>query len=175
MPTKRGLDVHRRLRYKLGRSADAFGYYLDGPRAFVMVGVAVQMFCVAAGVVYFWQQEMTFAGYALLQAAFLLCQAVSLAPALWGTLPDLHHNATLAVVCGTGVLMGPGLMALVLTGNGNGPPAAAVLLTGSALVLAGTVGLISGTFLSGWQGLVGAGSAGYGGDPDIGDFGSGDD
>ncbi|MFD5871426.1 hypothetical protein [Streptomyces sp. NPDC060322] len=47
-----------------------------------------------------------------------------------------------------------------------------MLLTGSALVLAGTVGLISGTFLSGWQGLVGAG---YGGDPDIGDFGSGDD
>lgn len=167
--------MHGRFRYKLGRSADAFGYYLHGPSAFVLVGVTAQLFCAAAGVVYFWQQEMTFAGYAVLQGVFLLCQAVSLIPVLWGTVPDLHHNATLAVVCGTGVGMGPGLMALMLTGNGNGPPAAAVLLTGSALVLAGTVGLISGTFLSGWQGVVGAGSAGYGGDLDVGDFGSGDD
>ncbi|MGW3645554.1 hypothetical protein [Streptomyces sp. NPDC000878] len=167
--------MNGRLRRNLRRGTDAFGYYLDAPTTFVLVGTAALLLCGVTGVVYFWQQEMTLAGYAVLQAACLLCQAVTLVPAVWDEVPDLHHNATLAVVCGIGIFgIGPGLMVLMLTANVDGPPMAAVLMAGSALMLACTAGLIIGTFLSSrdGKGTAGAGPADYGGDTD---FGSGGD
>ncbi|MFD6888093.1 hypothetical protein [Streptomyces sp. NPDC059957] len=148
------------------------------PTTFVLVGTAALLLCGAAGVVYFWQQEMTLTGYAVLQAACLLCQAVTLLPAIWDGVPDLHHNATLAVACGTGILgMGPGLSVLALTGNGDGPPIAAVLMAGVAILLACTAGLITGTFLAsyGGMGTSGPGPADNDGDTNVGDFDSASD
>ncbi|MFJ7272022.1 hypothetical protein ACIQV3_36235 [Streptomyces sp. NPDC099050] len=68
------------------------------------------------------------------------------------------------------------MMAVFLTGNANGPPLAAVLMAGTALLMACVAGLISGTFLSSRDG-TGAGdtgSTGHGGDVNVGDFGDGD-
>ncbi len=69
------------------------------------------------------------------------------------------------------------MMAVFLTGNADGPPLAAVLMAGTALLMACVAGLIGGTFLSSRDG-TGARDAGYTGhgcDVSVGDFGGGDD
>lgn len=144
----------------------------------MLVGDVALLLCAVAGVVYFWPREVTLAGYAVLQVACLFCQAVTLAPAVWDGVPDLHHNATLALVAGIGVFGVPAaMMAVFLTGNADGPPLAAVLMAGTALLMACVAGLISGTFLSSRDGTGarGTGSTGHSGDESVEDFGGGGD
>jgi hypothetical protein len=73
--------------------------------------------------VYCWSRPFSFAGYAVVQLACLVCQAVALIPVAWpgraatprdvGDFSDLHQNLTVATVCGSwifGAFPGAGLL-----------------------------------------------------------------
>ncbi|GGX64041.1 hypothetical protein [Streptomyces fructofermentans] len=123
----------------------------------VVVGNAGTLLTALAGTAHYWSRPVSFAGFAVLQLVCLAFQAIALVPVAWpgGTatprdvrgFSELHQSLTVATVCGSwifGVLPGLALLTLYDVEAGS-PQSAALLVPGTALMLACVAGLITAT------------------------------
>jgi hypothetical protein len=121
----------------------------------VVVGNAGTFLSALGGLVYYWSRPISFAGYAVVQLACLVWQAVALIPVVrpgrdGADFSDLHQSLTVATVCGSwifGVCPGAFLFTFFDV-DVNSPPWAAMFFSGTALMMACIAGGIAGTFLS---------------------------
>ena len=87
---------------------DAVSDFIRSRSVWVVAGNAGTFRSALAGLVYYWSRPLSFAGYAVVQLACLVCQAVALIPVAWpgraatprdaGHFSDLHQNVTTATV-----------------------------------------------------------------------------
>lgn len=159
---------------------DAVSDFIRSRSVWVVVGNAGTFLSALAGLVYYWSRPLSFAGYAVVQLACLVCQAVALIPVAWpgraatprdvGDFSDLHHNLTVATVIGSwvfGVIPGEVLLH-IFDVDVNSPPSAALFFSGTALMMACIAGGITGVFLSGKVSTQLREAAGAPGGPDWG-------
>jgi hypothetical protein len=162
---------------------DAVPDFIRSRSVWVVVGSAGTFLSALAGLVYYWSRPLSFAGYAVVQLACLVCQAVALIPVAWpgraatprdvGDFSDLHQNLTVATVCGSwifGVFPGEFLL-MFFHVDVNSPPWAALCFSGTALMMACIAGGITGIFLSGKVSTQLREAAGPPGGPDWEDSG----
>lgn len=150
-----------------------------------VAGNAGVFFSALAALLHYWSRPISFGDYAVVQLVCLAWQVIALIPVAWpgrsATARDvedasgLHEGLTLTTVCGTwifGVFPAAGL--LVLFGvDVDSPPWAALLFSGTALMLACVAGLMTGTALSGMEGRQHREAGGPPDAPDPGDGRSG--
>ncbi|MEV0221003.1 hypothetical protein [Streptomyces sp. NPDC050704] len=202
-----------RVRVQLRLKADAWGWFWDdlvdglvatvrSRRTLVLVGDAALLLCAVAGLAHYWSHDVTFGGVVVLQVACLVCQAVALVPVAWpgraatpwevAKISDLYQSVTVATVCGTWIFgMFPGAVVMDNVMDDTEGPMAALLIAGTALMMACLAGLITAVSLThrsqerawaadrerrardGEELLDDSGSADHG-DVDAGDFGGAD-
>ncbi|MFD3437220.1 hypothetical protein ACFWU3_06920 [Streptomyces sp. NPDC058685] len=160
-----GIRIHNRLRtitqaWFWEDMFDAVSDYIRSRSSWVVVGNAGTFLSALAGLVYYWSRPFSFAGYAVVQLACLVCQAVALIPVAWpghaatlrriADFSDLHQSVTVATVCGSWIFgVFPGASLLVFFDvDVNSPLWAAVFFSGMALMMACLAGLITATVVS---------------------------
>lgn len=162
---------------------DAVFDFIRSRSVWVVVGNAGTFLSALAGLVYYWSRPLSFAGYAVVQLACLVCQAGALIPVAWpgraatprdfGHLSDLHQNVTTVTVGGSWTFgVPPGALLLMFFDvDTSSPPWAALFFSGLALMMACIAGGITGVFLSGKVSIQLREAAGPPGGPDWGDSG----
>lgn len=139
---------------------DAVSDFTWSRSIWVLVGNAATFLSALAGLVYYWSRPLSFADYAVLQLACLACQAVALIPVVWpgraatpqdvSDFSELQQSLTMTTVCGSwlfGVIPGGGLL-IFFDVDVDSPPWAAVLYSGTALMLACIAGAITAVAVS---------------------------
>ncbi|MFF0202294.1 hypothetical protein [Streptomyces sp. NPDC005017] len=168
---------------------EALAELFTSRRGLVVIGDLALLLCAVLGLVHFWSRPVTLAGYAVLQAACLACQAVALFPVAWPgrgatrgdvkEISETHEGATLMLVCGTWIFWYiPALPILThVTGDVDSHPVVADMASGFALMMACVPGLMAGVALSHRAGLRVAGDSpgppGASDGPDFGDVDTG--
>lgn len=139
---------------------DAVSDFIRSRSMWVIAGNVGTFLSALAGLVHYWSRPSSFAGYAAIQLACLVCQAVALIPVVWpgraatprdiDHFSDLHEGMTVSTLCGTwifGVFPGGGLF-ILFDVDVDSPPWAAVFISGTALMMACVAGLITATIVS---------------------------